>query len=948
VIEQAVLISAAVPALLLARSVTGRGWAAAAAGAGCVAAPWLLLEPIGRSEALSYAAFLWALLALYRAVVAPGLVNDGLALAAIALASLAHGQLLLLLVALPVAVVLHERSPVLAAHPLLVVVYPALLVVAGLQATGLVGGGERWQLVSDSLPRTIVRASVEHAAALGLWLAIAPLVLAVGWVVSNLARPVDARRGAFAAVGVVTLALVVVTAASLDVRFANDVRERYLVYALPVVVLALVAAVAPPRRPRWSLTAAVLTWLGFGLVLSRITGRITDWFVMTDELLYERLAISIANTESPLPQLRGELVENVNQLYPLVLSRVYETGLIPDSLHDAHVLNAFAMTSALVPAYLLARSVTRRNGVAFGVAVVTASVPWLTLSSFLLTEAVAYPAFLWALFAAYRAMVVPRPLNDVLALVAIGVAVLARVQLLVLLVVFPLALLLHERGRVFRRHPVVLGAYAVLAVGAAVLSATVGLSSALGIYSITVEGFSLAGLPRAIVEHVAPLALTLAILPFLVAVGWLLRTIVRPREPSLHAFASLALVSVTVVTVQVAYFDQRFGEQFPWDRYLFYLVPVLLVALGCALLEPPWPGWSLLAPAALVAASLALSKWPRFEKLNFQAPLATLNDPIVELSGGSVEGARLFGVLATLVLVLLFVEGARRVARPVAAGVLVAAVALAVPAETGYAFWRLFAVPGTAGRSLTHDQAGVFNWVDRAVGPDADVTMVPYPHLQADYWSAVAFWWDLEFWNRSVVRAAGLHGEFQETPRGRTFALRWDGRGVLNVSPTRYAAQLIRDSRFRIAGKVVWTERETDLIDAGSRWRLVWASNGLYEDGWTKPDEEARITVFPEPGHRGAVTRFLALTIEPAGAERVAIVDSTLAHVSTAVSETVPVQVRVCVRPERAGVVRLNVLGAGSIPGNPVNSAVYAQPRSGGLHIRQIVLAAETVRGCDG
>lgn len=45
---------------------------------------------------------------------------------------------------------------------------------------------------------------------------------------------------------------------------------------------------------------AVGLWLALGAALAAITGRIVDWFLMTDELLYERLAISIAHGRSPL------------------------------------------------------------------------------------------------------------------------------------------------------------------------------------------------------------------------------------------------------------------------------------------------------------------------------------------------------------------------------------------------------------------------------------------------------------------------------------------------------------------------------------------------------------------------------------------------------------------------------------------------------------------------
>ena len=77
---------------------------------------------------------------------------------------------------------------------------------------------------------------------------------------------------------------------------------------------------------------------------------------MTDELLYERLALGISQLHSPLPHIHGELIGNVNQLYPLLLAPFFAGRLVPSGLHDAHVLNAVVMSSACVPAFLLESS----------------------------------------------------------------------------------------------------------------------------------------------------------------------------------------------------------------------------------------------------------------------------------------------------------------------------------------------------------------------------------------------------------------------------------------------------------------------------------------------------------------------------------------------------------------------------------------------------------------
>ena len=66
---------------------------------------------------------------------------------------------------------------------------------------------------------------------------------------------------------------------------------------------------------------------------------------MTDELLYERLALSV--DRSALARSRtvhSEAIANLNQLYPLVIAPVFRHGAVLHGFHEAHVLNAFVMS----------------------------------------------------------------------------------------------------------------------------------------------------------------------------------------------------------------------------------------------------------------------------------------------------------------------------------------------------------------------------------------------------------------------------------------------------------------------------------------------------------------------------------------------------------------------------------------------------------------------------
>ena len=180
-------------------------------------------------------------------------------------------------------------------------------------------------------------------------------------------------------------------------------------------------AVVPVRSSSWLSSAAVplgrtlpifAVWIGLAVFLSQLTVRVRDWFVMTNELLYERRAISVVRDSSPLPRLHGELIPSFDQLYPLLVAPAFRHGTVAHDLGDAHVLNAWIMSSACIPAFLLARRVTPLWA-AYVAAVAAVCIPWILYASFLLTEVAAYPAFLWALLAMQRggvyALVAPRP-----------------------------------------------------------------------------------------------------------------------------------------------------------------------------------------------------------------------------------------------------------------------------------------------------------------------------------------------------------------------------------------------------------------------------------------------------------------------------------------------------------------------------------------------------------
>jgi hypothetical protein len=705
-------------------------------------------------------------------------------------------------------------------------------------------------------------------------------------------------------------------------------------------------------------------WLALGAGLAVLTTRVVDWYVMTDELLYERLAISVAHHHSPLPEIHGELIGNVNQLYPLLLAPLFHNVLVPSGLHDAHVLNALVMSSAGVPAFLLARRVTQSVRLSYVVAALTICVPWIVLSSFLMTEVVAYPAFLWAVLLLQQAAVSPRPRNDVGLLVALGIAIFARTQFAVFLVVVPVALFLHQvaftegRSWVVRvrdaarglvsAHRVLAVTYAALGVVALVLLIAGRLSSVLGTYSVTAEGNLVpSGTGRSLLEHFALLGLGLGILPFVLGIAWMLTALVGARVRELHAFAAIAVVTIAAFLFEVTSYDLRFGQGRLHDRYLFYVGPLVLVAFVAMLQEERWRRWSIFVSGGLLALAFSYVPIARYDKLNVDSPITALNRTLLDI-GGSVNGARVLLAFATIIVVGLLLVGSAILRRRQLTVLLVVISFLAIPAQTALAFTRLLTVDGTSGRPITQDQSVVFDWIDRDLGTNAKVTMVPYPFLYGNYWENVAYWWNVEFWNASVERAAVYEGAFTGTPETfPTMELSFDRTtGRANVSPSDYSAQAIAETRFRLAGKQLDDVRGVALIQNEKPWRADWLAFDLYRDGWTIPKVTGKVRVFAEPGQTGRLRRFLTISVRgPQGvpARGFQVTSNETTWQAVADERGTSNQVSLCVPPGSHADVEINAPRYSPIYGDPRSEPSFGSyARSGGVLVTGIALADET------
>ncbi len=692
----------------------------------------------------------------------------------------------------------------------------------------------------------------------------------------------------------------------------------------------------------------LVLWAALAAPLSVLATRVRDWFDMTDELRYERLAISIARTHSLVPRVHGVNIESLSQLYPLLIAPVFAGGYVPHDLFLAHLLNAWVMSSACIPAFLLARRVTGRFDAAVVAGVLAVCIPWIIYSSMLMTEVAAYPAFLWALLAMQRSVSAPSARNDLVALAALALAFFARTALIVLVVVLPLAIIAYELGRsrglrdrerlrrAARIHRALGAAYLVLLAGAIVLSETGHLSRIVGIYGVYAHNASFlsSAFFGSLAEHAATFALALAVLPAVIAAGWLFANLVRPAAGrELHAFACIGSLTMAAALVQGTDFDVRYTG-YVHDRFLLYLAPVVVIGVLCAVVDRRRPRWSLLPPAALVAVGFAVGAIPPLTWSNSQkqllpdTPASILYDLLVHVAH-TLTGARVTLVASVAVLLV------------------------GLPATTSYVFMRYLTGPSWSSRPLTRDEGSNDAWIDRTLGANASVTFVPYP-VSTDYFVSQQQWRDLEFWNKSLQRDAHYPSSNVFEYTGIWFPklyLRFDPKtGATSAAPTRWVAESDKETRFRVAGNVKAVNQDVVLIDAGHPWRLAWLTSGLYDDGWTQPGVTARVRIYPAAGQRAAQTRslFVALRAPDDVPKRPVSVVSNLRawHGVATNGDTVMESIMVCVPARGFTDVRISTPSASAIPGDLANADSSSTSRVGGVSLRALSLADEIGGPC--
>lgn len=647
------------------------------------------------------------------------------------------------------------------------------------------------------------------------------------------------------------------------------------------------------RKARSALTVdwwLAAIFVGCAVFAAVLVYRAREWSVMTDELLYTEMARGMLETGLPLPSVRGEFVQVYQVLYPLMIAPLIWIVGMPEAYQTIAAANAVALTSACIPAYLLTLYITDDKVLGRWVALCVGVLPWIALATKILTDSLAFPVFVWAVYAIVLAVAEPEKSRrrDWIALAAIALAYLARSQFVVLPAVFCAVILARafavgageRRGfgssltagaRTALRAPIerwpVFAATSVV-----VLLVLLRPEWILGIYSATTgdEFGSVvpSGLLGQMSSHLAMIALGIGVIPLMLSLPWIVAAIGRPSEARQNATALTFAICSLVLLFVAASFDVRFSRtEEVYERYIFYLAPLLLIGAAALFKHPPkrFLGFVLPALAGLLMFarddhyglddSITVSLSHSFKPVAiFEIALQR----VVNASGFLPSVTTAMALTATLVTGVVWFKLARGDARSAAhSGFAVIA---------AFSIWAtIFIVPRAVDtQNLSADArfglrtADQKLWID-LVADGRDVSLIHNSINFADGRPVNVFggeqpvFWDAEFWNSSV----------------RSFYTPFADRGEINAAMPPYHRLRVRyaNGSIELTGgepASLWLMSSSDprfaplpsappvhehfsgltVYPVPSSPRADWATEGLSYQGFVPTREAAGLRVY--------------------------------------------------------------------------------------------------------
>jgi hypothetical protein len=544
--------------------------------------------------------------------------------------------------------------------------------------------------------------------------------------------------------------------------------------------------------------------------------------IFSDEIDFSLISRSFA--ESGHAARHGEAY-GFQTLYTLLVAPAWWIDDTKQAWEAAKLIGVLVMSSALFPAYGLARLVVSRPWALFAAAG-TVAVPPLAFAPYLMDEPLAYPIATLALFLIMRAVARPGVLPFVLAAAICPVAALVRGELGVLAVVLALsALTLVWPTEPVRRWRSRLdwwdwAGLVVLLIGAAVV-----VSAAIGHRSdawYTATGF----FKQRTLEHglwaFGALSFGLGILPFVAGLAGV-GTAALSSERSLRAFAATGGTAIgcfgIYAAVKGAFLSTIYGS-LVLERNVIYVVPVLFVGTAFVLERRGLRPAVLAAAAALsgylvVATPYKLDQYPYFESPGLSI-LALANREFI-WDQPKIEHA-LLAVLSLSVAVLMARIMVRRhcLVHLLGAGIAALVLAWGLTAE-------IYAARGlnTFAERLYDATPQPVDWVDRV--NDGERTLYLGQSIKDK--NPVYL---LEFWNRSVGLVWSLDGSAPVPTLSPDLAA---PDGTLRPDPD--VRWVVASDGVEVVGKRAAEPRGgMTLFRIQPPLRLRYGQTGVYPDGW--------------------------------------------------------------------------------------------------------------------
>ena len=415
-------------------------------------------------------------------------------------------------------------------------------------------------------------------------------------------------------------------------------------------------------RNRGPVLALAATMIAAFAVYAQLAALVEVPRVHPDELRYALAGSSVADFEGVLN--RG-VRSGFGPVHAALLASVlFVTGDRETAYPLWKTMNALLFVLSAIPLYLLARRLVTPwwSVLATGLSL---AIPSAIYVSVVMTESASFFVACWAMLAIVVAIERPSAGRQLAALATIAVATATRSQFAVLFAAFVAGLagswaLARERSpvreEVRRLWPtlgvIALGALAFLARPLVTWSSP---SESLGPYRDLWTGYDPLRVAKWTLYHAADLELYLAVVPFAVAPIVIWRMFVQARagaKPEAAFVLSFVTLNLAFLLVAGAFSSLPYGYDRLHDRYLFYVVPLWLIAFVVWLADGlPRP---LVATAIGVGAAVVLPAILPFRQLANEAGVDTVPGALwvwLEGEAGSLDSAR--ALLAAFVLALL-------------------------------------------------------------------------------------------------------------------------------------------------------------------------------------------------------------------------------------------------------------------------------------------------------